>query len=513
MSASAGKTVGKIFAGDINEILIRERRGCSVELGALLVSEFAGMKILFEAVNVAYGSIVTLNECIDIAWRFSEKKEYRLHEEERKFYNVIHARPLAVINENGFSKPKLIPPMFGSVREISDSDLNFMMRENDDSVAIGSIRSGSSQLNTPACLKREAFTHHVLVAAATGRGKSNLVKVMLWNLMSNNKVGMLILDPHNEYYGVRGVGLKDHPDANKMLVYYSMKNSCVNQTLKINLESLKPHHFYGVIYNLTDPQRDAMEIYYHAHGKKWLFRLLADDKPPGDNKINLATFTALKRKLESVLGLRFDAAANKFDNKLNIFVDFGGESTVADITSKVTCGSKVVVDTSDVGGETELLIGNILADEIFKFNRNAKDEGKLDSFASVCIVLEEAPRVLSETEGDNAFTRIAREGRKFKVGLIAITQLVSVIPRDILANMNTKIIMGNELSTERRILIESAAQDLSKNDHIIASLDKGELIVSSIFTPFALPVKVPLFEDYIKNFMKPKQQFTIDVPG
>jgi len=40
---------------------------------------------------------------------------------------------------------------------------------------------------------------------------------------------------------------------------------------------------------------------------------------------------------------------------------------------------------------------------------------------------------------DNVFGKIAREGRKFQIGLIAITQLPSIIEREILANMNTKI--------------------------------------------------------------------------
>ena len=65
--------------------------------------------------------------------------------------------------------------------------------------------------------------------------------------------------------------------------------------------------------------------------------------------------------------------------------------------------------------------------------------------------------------------------------------------------MNTKIILGNEMSTERRAIIESAAQDLSTEDRTIASLDKGEAIISSIFSKFAIPIYTPLFEEFIKK--------------
>ncbi len=79
--------------------------------------------------------------------------------------------------------------------------------------------------------------------------------------------------------------------------------------------------------------------------------------------------------------------------------------------------------------------------------------------------------------------------------MCAITQLASVIPREIMANLGTKIILGNEMRAERDHIVGSAAQDLSGDHGTIASLDAGEEIVSSVFVPFAIPIKAPLFED------------------
>jgi DNA helicase HerA-like ATPase len=90
--------------------------------------------------------------------------------------------------------------------------------------------------------------------------------------------------------------------------------------------------------------------------------------------------------------------------------------------------------------------------------------------------------------------------------------LPSLIPRDILANMNTKIILGVELKPERQALIESAAQDLSADERTIASLDKGEAIVTSNFLPFATPVKIPAFEETVKSFSRPARSFAGMVP-
>jgi hypothetical protein len=78
--------------------------------------------------------------------------------------------------------------------------------------------------------------------------------------------------------------------------------------------------------------------------------------------------------------------------------------------------------------------------------------------------------------------------------------------------MNTKIILGNELKYEREAIINSASQDLSTDDQNIASLDIGEAIISSNFTKFAIPIHIPLFEDYIKQ-SEPKKRLKIGIVG
>ena len=58
------------------------------------------------------------------------------------------------------------------------------------------------------------------------------------------------------------------------------------------------------------------------------------------------------------------------------------------------------------------------------------------------------------------------------------------------------------MSTERRSIIDCAAQDLSEEDKTIGSLDKGEAIVSSVSTKFAIPIYTPLFEDIARRESK-----------
>ena len=180
-----------------------------------------------------------------------------------------------------------------------------------------------------------------------------------------------------------------------------------------------------------------------------------------------------------------------------------GMTTVDDIVRDIENGKVVVLDTSRLGDEAELIVGNIIASRLLEKYKDAKASGQIERKPVATIVIEEAPRVIGEdvlqSKNNNIYATIAKEGRKFKVGLTAITQLSSVIPRTILANMNTKIILGNEMKQEREAIIASASQDLSEDDKNIASLDKGEAIVTSIFVPFAMPIKIPLFEEVVKN--------------
>jgi DNA helicase HerA-like ATPase len=175
-----------------------------------------------------------------------------------------------------------------------------------------------------------------------------------------------------------------------------------------------------------------------------------------------------------------------------------GETILRDIDEALTQAKTVLIDTSFLQGEAELLLCSVITRSVFDAQKWRKKKGQTCPIVSV--VLEEAPRVIGKDvleKGMNVFGTIAREGRKFGVGLVAITQLPSLIPKDILANMNTKIIMGLEMSLERAAVVESSTQDISRYDREIASLAKGEALVSSTFTRFALPIRIPLFSTIV----------------
>ncbi|KKL23679.1 hypothetical protein LCGC14_2422980, partial [marine sediment metagenome] len=216
--------------------------------------------------------------------------------------------------------------------------------------------------------------------------------------------------------------------------------------------------------------------------------------------IDAKTIEVLRRKLGLLLNLIQEDDGSLTEN--GIYSSSGYEQTTHAIINSLSNGKTVIIDTSLLEGAEEIFIASIIVEGVFKVYKKLKFQDKLHERPVISIVIEEAPRVIGKKvleKIDNVFGKIAREGRKFKIGLIAITQLPSIIEREILANMNTKIILGNEMGPERRALIDSAAQDLSDDYQTIGSLDKGEAIVTSTFTKFAVPISIPLFEDFIKE--------------
>ncbi len=486
--------IGQIVGGEYGEVLIRQKSGETIEIGDLLSID----DLILQILDLEYGSLLEQNDIERMSGMELEGyEETSLMEEEIRNYIYAKAKPLVRIKNGEPKIPKVLPPFFGSLERVDKEDFEFL-EEPEDSLYLGKVRSGSRVLDVPIHINgKEALSHHILIPATTGRGKSNLVKVMLWKLIPEEYAGLLVIDPHDEYYGRNGIGAKDHPKAGKRVDYYSTDPPAGGYNLRINLSILRPWNLQGIV-ELSDAQNQALYVYYSHYGKNWLEAILTSDSDEADmHGVKETTLDTLKRKLK----LTFDLAVKNGEVRArgNLFVNQGSERLVKDIVEGVEDGKKVILDTSSMPENKELLIAGIITDRIFKDYKDYKEKGELDQKPTVGIVIEEAPRVLGDRAGRNVFHQIAREGRKFRVGLVAITQLSSMIPREILANMNTKIILGNEMKSERDAIIGSAAQDLSKDSKNIASLDKGEAIVSSIFTKFAVPIKIDLFEDVVEE--------------
>ncbi|MBI4141682.1 ATP-binding protein, partial [Candidatus Woesearchaeota archaeon] len=493
---------GIIISGQFGDICIREKNNNPIELGELLIAEKNNTKILLHVFDLVYGSQLDQHHLELISGlKLEEDPTLNFMDQPLRSYVLAKAKNLITLRTNKAITCKTLPAFFSDVREVQPDDLKFLTTPQ-NALTFGQLRSGSKTIPVKVTLDgKEVFSHHILVSGTTGKGKSILMKNLLWETLDKPYCGLLVLDPHDEYYGRTTTGLKDHPSADTKLHYYSPNTPPPgSKLLRIHLSHLKPAHFNGII-NWSEPQHEALIAYYRTYGQEWIEAIITG-KPLTSVKFAETTIDVLKRRIMQILSISIDDTDAISCN--GVFDQHTGQTTTKDIVTELQQAKTIIIDTSTLSGHAELLTGSILANEIFHTNKKIQTKN-LHGQPVISIVLEEAPRVLGKDaleKGPNIFATLAREGRKFHVGITAITQLPSLIPREILANMNTKIILGTELKQERQALIESSAQDLSAEDRLIASLDKGEAIITSTFVIFATPISIPNFEETANKSVK-----------
>jgi DNA helicase HerA-like ATPase len=193
--------------------------------------------------------------------------------------------------------------------------------------------------------------------------------------------------------------------------------------------------------------------------------------------------------------------ARRVENLLDRNSYIRERSSIPNIIHNLQTGKVVMVDIPRMSERSELFLLSVISRSILDdYKRESKIERK-----GCLITIEEAQRVLGG-EGISRFAAIAREGRKFGVGLCAITQQPKLIDKQLLSQFNTIVILGLADRNDRVRLEESAKQDLTSLDMEIQTLEKGEAIISTLNIPFPVPAKIYRYEDYLQKLNRETNQ-------
>ena len=492
--------IGKIIGGGVGEnVKIRLER--DVDIGDIVIAEENDKKFFMKIIDIFLSSQIPNQFVEDMA----SKETKNIFDKEERFYKIAIAKILKI----NHGAPRDVPNFFIDVREVEKDDLKELKFQGE--IEIGKLRLGSKTSDINVFLPAEKLiSHHMLVVAATGRGKSNFAKVFIKGLTETQKYSSIVFDPHSEYYGKGSYGLGDL----KNTIYYTPRGN--GEELKIYAEDLSPFDFIGIV-ELSDAQKEAMillsrmkdkiKVAFEGNeevGKSWIniFLLKSGDEVERmtDGKVKKGTAIVLKRRLMKVLDIR--EGNGKLISKIFSYEKRKGVSMFDKILENVKNRKTVIVDTSMIGEDLEKIISSSILNRVFDYYRFKKQENEkeFNSLPEVLIVFEEAPRVLSNDVTDkNVFERVAREGRKFKIGLCAITQMPSLIPQEILSQMNTKVILGIPSPEDRKAVVNSSSQNISDETKEIQMLDVGEALITSPFVDFPLPVKIYKFDDLVKD--------------
>ncbi len=421
--------------------------------------------------------------------------------DEDQIFNFVVSEPLGFITFNKkmgkkeFKKSKTIPLKFSEVEKASLEEFRFLTEKMGD-LEVGYLRNGSQVVEEIGVkLNSEIMDHHMGVFATTGMGKSNFMKVFAASCMKKasmgeSKLGLLLADPHGEYLmgsaknNTKGLlhltkyknGLRCYSTNNK-----NAKENAEVETLKIGIRDINPTDILPLFGEWRPAQKEAIEILDSENAADWL-ESFKENRELVIKDIHEKTIEVIKRRLNLLLRYSY------IDEK---------NSSIDKIIKQLKEGKVILIDMEGIKERSELFLLSLLSRRIL--DEYQKDS--LDNDKNICLIaIEEAQRVLGGGDGSiSGFEIIAREGRKFGVGLCAITQQPKLVDKLLLSQFNTLVIMGLGDRNDRKCLEESAKQDLTTLDVEIQTLEKGEAIISTLKVPFPIPVTIHLYEDYIKQ--------------
>jgi hypothetical protein len=518
-------TRGRLFGKNVLEGVFRSAPDEDLFLGELLVAvdDTTGRRYLFRVVDVTYGT-----EHREPGWAErvagtmladdsrGESGAHPLYENARRTYRVATCHCLGYLTAtpdggHEFRKPKSLPSQFSRVVAPTPLDFEFLRSRMGD-LPIGWLRSGETEVDFEVGVPGPSLASHVGIFATTGMGKSNLMQVLAGAVMQRGgRYGLLVVDPHGEYR----TSLARHPWAAERLRTYAARRLPNTSTLTVSLGELTVDDL-RTAYDWSRPQEEALfELERHyggaaGDGLAWLLGFSQVDDLQAFRELDLGgrialnTLQVLHRRARRIVGLPCIASDP-------------GVSVGAAVLRDLTDGRVVLVDVSGLGSTEEVLVASYLTRRVLEHWQSAflDDPSLHERLPVVAVVLEEAQRVLSASADreSNVFPRVAREGRKFKVGLCAITQQPKLLDGELLSQFNTFFILGLADEKDRNILRGSSKQDISRLGPEIQTLMPGECLIANLAAPFAVPAKIHLWDDVVRAAVPPPASRPVAPPN
>ncbi|MFQ5911236.1 MAG: ATP-binding protein, partial [Thermoplasmata archaeon] len=171
-------------------------------------------------------------------------------------------------------------------------------------------------------------------------------------------------------------------------------------------------------------------------------------------------------------------------------------------------GHIVIVDISLMSSIHGRWVASIVLNEIFQRNQASFTGGAEGDLLNVVVVLEEAQTVLSSRreEGETIFVEWAKEGRKYSLGGIFITQQPGAIPSE-LVSQGDNFFVFHLLSADDLVSLRKANAHFS-DDVLTMILNEpipgNAYVWSAPYQPFVLPVRVENFEEYARIAIQAK---------
>ena len=453
------------------------------KVGEYVTIEYDGKKVLGMIENLIRGNDA-LN--VDINDFKAIQKISRIGVED----NYVRGKVKILGDVNDNLKLPRTPVLPGTEIQLADSEVLEEIFKVRNPIKLGClVNQRDVDVNVDA---NPILSRHLAILAMTGAGKSNTVSVLIDQLLGYN-VPVFVFDMHGEY--------KDAEFPNGQVNVIKPKINPLYMT------------FYEIKKLVNIPSNGFIQERHFRRAFKEAKKMIEDSVSQENNFLQLIYNILERDSQEEGSDRQIVDVMNKIDDSMDKYSNLFDQYT-GNILTSIKKAHANVLDLSQVDESVaSVLVSHILRNSLQR-SKKAANEGNMEKLldSSVFFILEEA-HILAPNKRDSDskrwIQRVAREGRKFGLGLCLVSQSPKTVDHDALSQMNNMIIL-RLVEPEDQRHVQSASESLSQDlINQLPSLNVGEAIVLGLMTRVPTLVKIDEFKgrrhgddmDIVSHFM------------
>ena len=354
------------------------------------------------------------------------------------------------------------------------------------------------------------FQRHAVIVGSTGSGKSWCVARILEQVATLKSADAILFDIHGEYSTLKGDSFvhfkvagpnERKTESNLFLPYWLLTYEEMLALMLDRSDSNAPNQAMMFSNGVIDKKKEFLQ----NAGKTEMEANITLDSPVPYDLGNLLSFLKMK-DTEMVLGSRGGEKQGTYFGKLTRFIQrleskmndkrlnfmFASDESLLDYEfMSELCGKLMtpsrdgkngvkIIDFSEVPSDILPLIVALIARIIF----SVQQWSAIEKRHPIAIFCDEAHLYIpanTEKSIDNAsldtFERISKEGRKYGIGLVVISQRPSEVNRTVLSQSNNFIAMRLTNVDDQAVVKRLLPDSLGDYAEMLPILDIGEALV------------------------------------
>lgn len=351
------------------------------------------------------------------------------------------------------------------------------------------------------------FQRHAVIVGSTGSGKSWCVARILEQVAQLKSANAILFDIHGEYTSLESSGFVHYKIAGPndsvcedklflpywLLTYEEMLSMMLDRS-----DSNAPNQAMLFSTQVIEQKREKLSATGHGDMESVItldspvpydlqklvekLEILDAQMVPGQKGEKqgpyfgkLTRFTQrLKAKIE-------DKRLNFMFSQDAKLLDYGYMDNLCEKLMKPSEGGKggvKIIDFSEVPSDVLPLIASLVARVIFAVQQWAESRAPLAIFCDEAhLYIPSTVESSMDMQSVHSFERIAKEGRKYGIGLIVISQRPSEVNRTVLSQCNNFVAMRLTNAEDQAVIKRLLPDSLGDYSEMLPILDIGEAVV------------------------------------